>query len=261
MKESVILCEGYHDRAFWAGWLEHLGCADPGKPPGKSGRAQVIDPWGDPVAGGHFGYRSKSDKFIRIFHCGGHKKVLREARNRLSEERDRVRQDTSHGRLARLIVAVDPDVGAIGPSPETGFRQEDLRSLAVQFDSSATPTDAGGVSLFEGATVVSLVRWEAADAPAAGIPDQQTLERLVCAAMVAAYGQRAAAVAEWLRSRPEASTAGPKEFAWSYMAGWYAEHGCEAFYRLLWQDDALVGQLKSRLQQSGAWQIAEALAE
>lgn len=30
MTESCIVCEGYHDRAFWAGLLLHLGCIDPG---------------------------------------------------------------------------------------------------------------------------------------------------------------------------------------------------------------------------------------
>jgi hypothetical protein len=45
------------------------------------------------------------------------------------------------------------------------------------------------------------------------------------------------------------------------MAGWYAEHGCEAFYRLLWGDAAIAGELQSRLQACGAWRVGEALAE
>jgi len=46
MSESVILCEGYHDRAFWAGWLLHLGCTDPGLPSaGKATRTPIFDPW------------------------------------------------------------------------------------------------------------------------------------------------------------------------------------------------------------------------
>ena len=65
----------------------------------------------------------------------------------------------------------------------------------------------------------------------------------------------------WLDSRPSAPDAGPKEFAWSYMAGWNAEHGCEAFYRLLWEDAEVAGQLESRLREAGAWRLAEALAE
>ncbi|MFH1921347.1 MAG: hypothetical protein ABIP48_15890 [Planctomycetota bacterium] len=261
MKESVILCEGYHDRAFWGGLLEHLGCTDPGKRPGKTGRASVLDPWGDPVVRGHFGYRSKSDRFVRIFHCGGKRNVLREAQNRLREEGNRVRQRASLGRLARLVITVDPDVNADGSGVETGFRQQDLRSLVSEFDSSATENTEGDILLFGGATAVSLVRWEASDPPGPGLPNQQTLERLVCAAVLAAYPDRGAAVQSWLDSRPKGPEAGPKEFAWSHMAGWYAEHACEAFYRAVWNDAQVAGELETRLRQSGAWRVAEALAE
>ena len=52
----------------------------------------------------------------------------------------------------------------------------------------------------------------------------------------------------------------PKDHAWSYMAGWYAEHGCEAFYSSLWNDVRVVAELESRLQAAGAWQIATAVA-
>jgi hypothetical protein len=52
MSESVILCEGYHDRAFWKGWLTHLRCSDPGEPPpGSSRRRDIFDPWNTRVVG------------------------------------------------------------------------------------------------------------------------------------------------------------------------------------------------------------------
>jgi hypothetical protein len=44
------------------------------------------------------------------------------------------------------------------------------------------------------------------------------------------------------------------------MAGWYAQFGCEAFYSNLWKDPHLASELESRLRSSGAWQIAETLA-
>jgi hypothetical protein len=44
------------------------------------------------------------------------------------------------------------------------------------------------------------------------------------------------------------------------MAGWYADHGCEAFYRVLWSDPNVVGELEKRLRASGPWRIAEELA-
>ena len=45
MSESLVLCEGYHDRAFWAGWLGRLGCSDVGFRPGTAGYPRA-DPWG-----------------------------------------------------------------------------------------------------------------------------------------------------------------------------------------------------------------------
>ncbi|MHC4178430.1 MAG: hypothetical protein ACYSWU_13035, partial [Planctomycetota bacterium] len=119
----------------------------------------------------------------------------------------------------------------------------------------------GDIALDSGATLVSLVRWEASDAPVSGVPTQQTLERLVCAALVAAYPDRGPAVKSWLDARPVGPEAGPKEYGWSYMAGWYAQHGCEDFYRNLWRDERVVAELQSRLTESGAWRVAEALAD
>lgn len=95
----------------------------------------------------------------------------------------------------------------------------------------------------------------------APFPVQQTLERLVCAAVTAAHPDRGPAVQAWLDSRPDASEAGPKEFGWSHMAGWYADAACEGFYRILWSDRQVVAELRSRLEHSGGWQIAEVLAE
>lgn len=261
MNESVVLCEGYHDRAFWAGWLEHLGCTDPGKRPGKKGRAPLVDPWGVPVAAGHFGYHSKSGRFVRIFHCDGKKNVSREARNRLKQEGERLSKGATAPRLARLILNVDADVNVEGSPVETGFTQHDLRSVVKEYDPSARDSEEGDLLLFEGAVIVSLVRWEVGDGPAPGLPSQQTLEGVVCAAVVAAYPNRGPAVQTWLDSRPDAPAAGPKEFAWSHMAGWYADKACEGFYRRLWKDDAVVSELESRFEKSGAWRIAEALAE
>ncbi len=74
MSESVVLCEGPHDRAFWAGWLTYLGCSDEGFRPGTLGYPRP-DPWGDEVRGGEFGYHSRSHSFLRVVFCGGRSKV------------------------------------------------------------------------------------------------------------------------------------------------------------------------------------------
>jgi hypothetical protein len=253
MSESVILCEGFHDRAFWKGWLTHLGCADPGLPPaGKTARAPILDPRNTPVTGGQFAYHSKSGHFIRVRPCHGKSKVLPAARLRLGQRPSK--------QLLRLIINVDPDVRVAGATTATtGLQLQDLLQLVHStFDPSATVNADGNIEVDGGATMVALIRWEVTDPPAPGLPDQQTLERLVSAALAAAYPPRAKAVQDWLNSRPACPAPDPKEHAWSYMAGWYAEHGCEDFYSNLWRDAAVVRELESRLRSAGAWQIADA---
>lgn len=78
--------------------------------------------------------------------------------------------------------------------------------------------------------------------------------------MVDAYPERAVSVQKWLDQRPFPPSPGVKEYAYSYMAGWYAENGCDDFYRCLWDDPQIVEALKARLEESGAWKIAVALA-
>ena len=253
MSESVVLCEGYHDRAFWAGWLAYLGCSDPGQRPDRSNRVAVPDPWKTRVAGGEFAFHSSSGKFVRIRPCHGKNNILKAARSRLQDRVDK--------ELTRLVISVDSDTSVDGTSAASpDLPSWGLDALKKEFPDSEVNQD--GDMVFDGeATVISFTRWEASDADTAGLPRKQTLERLVCAALVSAYPARGAAVKTWLDTRPDGPQAGPKEFGWSYMAGWYAEQGCEAFYRRLWKDDSLSKELKSRLTQCGAWRIAEALAE
>jgi hypothetical protein len=250
MSESVILCEGFHDRAFWAGWLAHLGCTDPGQRPGPATRVPILDPWGLRVTGGQYAYHSATGQFVRLVPCRGKDNILREARSRLQ-----VRDSKT---LLRLIINVDPDVPAGGPSTgATGIRLQDVLQHVRMLDPAAALNPAGEIDVDGGATRVSVVRWEVNDPAAAGLPDQQTLERLVCAALVAAYPVRAKPVQDWLDSRPAPPQAGPKDHAWSYMAGWYAEFDCEGFFTNLWKDAKIVGELESRLRTSGAWQVAQ----
>lgn len=251
MSESVILCEGFHDRAFWDGWLTHLGCNSRGFKPGTPGYP-ALDPWKDPVRGkGQFAYWSKSGSFVRLRPCSGKSNILREAVIRLNQRGTK--------RLLRLVINIDVDTTVSGTPGATGLRQQDVLHQVQQIEPSASLNSFGEIELDNGATKVSLIRWEVSDPVAAGIPDQQTLERLVSAAQAAAYPTRATSVQNWLSSRPSPPQPDPKEHAWSYMAGWYAEQGCEAFYSNLWSDPRIVAELQSRLQTSGAWQIVAML--
>lgn len=218
MSESVILCEGYHDRAFWAGWLMHLGCTDPGERSDGTGRVRVRDPWNALVAGGQFAFYSPKGRFLRVVPCGGKDNIRRTAALRLKARQNK--------ELARLVLCVDADRAADAPEPESQpWNRSALAAWLKQF--GAVEENENGDLLLDGSTIVSAVCWEAGDPPTVSLPAQQCLERLVCAALVAAYPQRGPAVSIWLDSRPEAPVAGPKEFAWSHMAGWYAEYGSE----------------------------------
>jgi hypothetical protein len=254
MSESVILCEGYHDRAFWAGWLLYLGCTDPGKPtPGHVKRKTVNDPWNDPVIGsGQFAFLSQSGRFLRIQPCQGRTNILPAANRRLAQRTSRA--------ITLLVMNIDADTHADGTSVATGLRQQDVLQFILNLDPGAFLNAAGEIEIDGGATKVALVRWEASDPHVRGLPPQQTLERLVCAALVAAYPPRAKPIEDWLASRPAPPAPDPKEHAWSHMAGWYAEHGCESFFSNLWNDLRIVSELETRLRACGAWRIAEALA-
>ncbi len=141
MSESVILCEGYHDRAFWKGWLTHLGCTEPGLPgPGKSTRSRILDPWNTLVSKGQYAYHSKSGQFLRVQPCGGKSKVRDAAELRLQERNSKP--------LIRLVINVDPDVRLGIPSAAvSGLRIQDVLLLAHIFDPSAVINQAGQIDL------------------------------------------------------------------------------------------------------------------
>src|ERR1700687_1579832 len=208
MSESVVLCEGFHDRAFWDGLLTYLGCNSDGFKPGTPG-FPALDPWGDPVRHGQFAYRSNSGNFIRVRPCNGKSNVLQEARIRLTQRTTK--------RLVRLVINVDVDTSAAGLAPgPTGLRQQDVLQQVQENHPQASPNAAGKIEVDAGITKVALIRWEVKAPPARGLPDQQTLERLVSAALAAAYPLRAGAVQAWLDARPNPPPPDPKEHGWSY---------------------------------------------
>ena len=210
---------------------------------------------GDIVTFGHYYYYTQAGNGVRIVPCHSKDNIL--------PMLDRFLKERNTKPFARLVVNVDPDTNVANPGdPTTGLRVQDVlrRVQQPKFDPLAQSDSSGEVLIDQGGNRIALVRWEVADAPGDGLPDQQTRERLVCAAIVAAYPQRGPHVQKWLDARPDVPVFSVKEFAWSHMAGWYAEHGCDDFYRCLWDDNAISVELKARLQASGAWQIAEALA-
>jgi hypothetical protein len=105
-------------------------------------------------------------------------------------------------------------------------------------------------------TRVSIVVWQTPEPDQPQLPPVQTLERLVCAALIDVYPERGQEVLRWLDSRTNPPPPSPKEFSWSHVAGWYAELGGEAFFTQLWKDPRIVRALESRLIEAGAWRVA-----
>ena len=251
--ERFILCEGYDDRAFWAAWLKRLGCKRaPGKTPIPGGREFVYGPDGKELPPGHFGYLSRNGAFLTLVPCYGKDNIPRELRLRLQQ------RDTKP--IDRVVVNVDPDTPIdVGLGASVAPIWNEIDAVVRFADAAAVARDDGQWDV--GSTTVSLVCWGVEALTAPGIPDIQTLERLVCASIVQAYPGRGENVQQWLSSREAGPPAGPKHFAWSYYAGWFADHGTGDYYRCIWDDPNIAGPLEQHLRASGAWAVAEAMAE
>jgi hypothetical protein len=253
-KESIVFCEGYHDRDFWAGWLERLGWVGPGLSATTGARVELRDPWKKTVTR-TFGF-ARDRRFVRVLQCGGTQNVLRDALRELGK---RPRDELHH-----VIVNLDSDAtdGGEGPAEaRLGELPERLKEIDHGTDPEAGPSP-GSYKL--GGVLVSGVVWRADDPETPGVPTKQTLERLVASSLAAAYPERAAGVDAWLKASPHAAADGKgatlgKAYTWSYMAKWYPELGRDGFYRQVWRNEAVAAQLESRLRAIGAWSIAEAL--
>lgn len=245
-QRAYILCEGYYDRSFWKGWLVHALSCHSLDPKGKT-----KDPWGKDVDRGHFGFYAPSGSlFIRVIPCGGDtSKIIKEAKHLL--------RGLNTEPITHLVINIDVDTSAAGPARAVDM----VRTLVREVSGTAERDEAGDFILGAGATRVSPVAWHLQMPEQAGVPNEQTLERLVCRALYEAYPERAAAVASWLAARPEPpAKALAKAHAWSYMAGWYADHGCSDFYEGIWRDERIAQVLRRHLEQSGAWRVAAMLA-
>jgi hypothetical protein len=250
--ESQIICEGYHDRAFWSGMLKQLGCTDPGDR-GNGRRFPVPDAFGDEIRGGNYGFLSKSGAHIKIVPARS-KDAIPEA------VRSRLRSRTTK-KLDRLIVNVDSDRQADGSPPSTRELTPDkILHIVQQFD-PAVIANGDELVIDGGDTKVSLVSWKCNDPASDGLPHQHTLERVVCAAIAAAFPSRGPAVHNWLHSRLDPPPPDPKEHAFSYLAGWYARVGSyEGFFSTIWGIHPIVAELVPRLDSCGAWGVANLLA-
>ncbi len=245
MKRIVVVCEGYHDRSFWSGWLASLECRDCRKHAPEGYRTHYDPHTRDKIAAGLFGFWSPADDWVLIVHADG--------------DRDKVNAVASHHLRCtasgfdalEIVVNLDSDVEAgSGHDPAAAHHSSVLKKVR-DIDPNATLGD-GVIALTNGTTRVHPVIWWTPDPPRPGLPNKQSLERLVCVAIIEAYPERAGEVQTWLDNRSDPPEPGTKEHAWSYMAGWFASHGCDDFWREVWRNDKIRTALLKRLEEIGA---------
>lgn len=202
--------------------------------PSEQGTKGLSDAWNRPVRDGRFLFESPAEGKILIHPFHG---------------RSRARE-------------------ALGEYLSAQAEPPDLLVLSIDSDATGeTGKNIPGKSLFDqigreqaGDTLLHLVLWQCHDPhPTPGVPEKQTLERLVSAAIRAAYAGRGEAVDHWLAAEPRGESTGPKSYGFSYLAKWYADHGADDFYRAIWRDPDVARELRARLEISGAWAVAQAL--
>jgi hypothetical protein len=236
--ESVVICEGYHDRAFLNAWFLALGCT--------AYKDKIYPPFGKKVTGGgQFVLRSNADRWIRIVPTHGEGKWREVADAELGFRSTRA--------LDRVVVVLDDDGDRGAPaSRTTSFEGWAAAKGATRVEATSefALKDGGVVP-----TGLSLVVWSAPDAPAVGLPAKQTLERLVCAAIARTHPERTEPVCAWLASRPSPppDEKHHKSHAASHMAGWFSDRGYEGFFAAIWEDGhGIRSQLERILDETGA---------
>jgi hypothetical protein len=240
--ESILVCEGFQDRAFLTGWLKTRGM----QPWMESERPKPYPPNDDKPLRGAGHYAFGPSPWVRVVPAKG------DVTKVLAEADVFVKKAPTRG-LDHLICVVDVD-------------DVEKRNVRQTF---ATWAEARGAQLANGtwtlqsslgSTRLSLMLWHCDDA-GDDVPAQQTLERLVCCALREVYPDRVQSVVGWLAARP-----GPpgdekphKTHAAANMAGWYAERGSESFFEAVWEDKDVSAALLDRLERGGAKAVLDAV--
>ncbi|MBK9260771.1 MAG: hypothetical protein IPM54_13250 [Polyangiaceae bacterium] len=250
--ESVILCEGYHDRAFLSGLLQSHGCTSLKEKPYRGGQ---------PLRGrGQYGFRTPSGEWLRVAPVDGDGNLLPAAKKLL--------EDRHTNRLSRVLVVRDEDADEsmrqVENLPHAALDQRAKLGKWARDNANARPVPGTNDFELDGGIVttrLSFLIWQVTGLDGANVPSKQTLERLVCAAIDEAYGPRCKAVWEFINSRPAppAHEKLHKTHAASHMAGWYSERGYEGFFLAIWDDEAIRDALRRRLDAAGATPIIAAL--
>jgi len=231
MRFIEILCEGYHDRAFWKGILTSSRIEERRDHPRDGVR----------ITGGQYGYCLANEISVIVSPCHGKTNLPSSLRTRL--------KTLSTKPLDHLIVNMDTDTVMYDPKPcHDLIRNEMNKADNLQIDHE--------LLIVEGCRLHPVV-WGDKGPECEGIPRQQTLERMACSAMLEAYPERGAVVSSFLTAEPTSPVIGPKHHAWSYMAKWSADRGCEDFYSALWEDEQIKNALIEIMTGNETWSTLE----
>jgi hypothetical protein len=215
----IVVVEGYDDRDFVGAWLRARGAAND-----RSARKKKT-----------FSFRVASGFQVDV--------VWVDSRNKIAGG---VEDAVKQGRTAYDLVVGCLDDDRDGDPPATDFPA--IENLAARLGSVGSgplwsvPDLNGRPSGALGAIV-----WRTAWNGSPGVPAKQTLERLVCAAIVTAHPERAQPVEDFLVATPP--TIGPRHKAMftSFLAKWYTDEGPAQIYDALWRDEAVRTALLERL--------------
>ena len=242
----IILCEGPTDLAFWNGLLcKRFGCRKHPDPP----PTRELSP---NAKGKKFILRTRTGRSVEVFAVGGRSFLL----ETLAAE---VRVSIVKQPIARLLLNYDPDTE--GDEPGGEWTPHDLTSrLRRERDHGDPVADGDRVVTRATGGVIETASWRCDGDDRPGVPAQQTLERLVCAAITRVYGRRGEQVRDFLAGRTD-PPAGHfhKSAALSFMAGWHPDDGNFNFYQNLWRDPAIGDALEELLDTAGIWTAVRAL--
>ncbi|MBI5850327.1 MAG: hypothetical protein HZB39_04715 [Planctomycetes bacterium] len=233
-RHGVVLCEGYHDRAVWSGWLTARGWKSMRPLSGKA-----LDPRGRELPKGAFAFR-RGHAFVTLVPCGGWTEILRLF---ALEAQEAFVESGSPNAVDFIAACFDADIAGAdhgqsirdrwrkatghAPPPRDDWRHEGIAVHVVRFTAGEA-------------------RW------------RSSLDGLVARSFAEAYPARWRNVEAWLESRedkPEPS----KEAMWSVMAGWFPEQGESFLQHGIWHDQSIRDRLTAHLDELGITRVVEAM--
>lgn len=247
-RHFIVLCEGHDDQLFWGAWLQYLGARDLFRECGgdrlrlEARLAPLLLNRSDTA------FENAAGDRILVRDCNGSRSVWESLRGLVEKELEPP---------SGILVNVDSDRSAADGDPEGGAHDRLLQVIR-----EATGHLPSGNRPYQlGATCVDRVVWRCDDpAGTFGVPDQQCLERLVCAAIAEASVSPehpdgwAASVRDFLEKAPRGGQ-GHKNYALSYFAKWFAP-GTTNLFRVVWSRSEyprVAATLEKRLRATGAW--------